>query len=382
MTDRIPELILALILVLIVGACSPSADNASRETAGTLPALGDGLETATPASAGLQEAPLDALTQEAIDASFPDTTSVLLLQDGKLVFERYFRDGGPAVLNDTRSAMKSVTALAVLAAVADGKLASLDEPVFPKLADLAPFAHDGPLKQQITLADFLTMSSALDCNDWEETSPGNEEYMYPLDNWSRWAVDIPLKQDYQRDAAGRGPFSYCTAGVFLLGQVLQRVTGEPVDQYMGRRLLDPLGIGVREWPRSPTGEVMTGGGLRLTSRDLARLGLLVASGGRWQGVSLLPAESVAAALTVRRSVDAEQGYGYLFWQRAYRSPCGPLEGWYMSGNGGNVVAVVPERDLVAVVTRRHYGRQGMHQQTLALIQDHLLAALSCTGAPG
>ncbi|HSD69898.1 MAG TPA: serine hydrolase, partial [Woeseiaceae bacterium] len=196
-------------------------------------------------------------------------------------------------------------------------------------------------------------------------------------NWSRWAVDIPVKIDYQRDASGRGPFSYCTAGVFLLGQVLQRTTGEPVDDYIGRRLLDPLGIAEREWPRSPTGEVMTGGGLRLKSRDLAKLGLLVASGGRWQDESLIPAESMSEALTVRRTIDAEQGYGYLFWQRQYDSPCGPLAGWYMSGNGGNVVAIIPERHLVAVVTRRHYNQRGMHQQTLALLQDHLLAALDC-----
>lgn len=367
---------LALVLMLVAG-CSRPADTGGRVAPGAPAGLGDGLQTAAPASVGLQDAPLAALTQEASDASFPNTTSVLLLKDGKLVFERYFGEGGLELLNDTRSATKSVTALAVLAAIADGELDSLDEPVFARLTDLAPFAHDDPLKQQITLKDFLTMSSSLDCNDWEEASPGNEENMYPLANWSRWAVDIPVKIDYQRDATGRGPFSYCTAGVFLLGQVLQRATGEPVDDYIGRRLLDPLGIAEREWPRSPTGEVMTGGGLRLKSRDLAKLGLLVASGGRWQDESLIPAESMSEALTVRRTIDAEQGYGYLFWQRQYDSPCGPLAGWYMSGNGGNVVAIIPERHLVAVVTRRHYNQRGMHQQTLALLQDHLLAALDC-----
>ncbi|HSD70045.1 MAG TPA: serine hydrolase domain-containing protein, partial [Woeseiaceae bacterium] len=314
MINRSPALILAMILV---AGCSRSAEPPGQETAKVPATLDDGLEAVSPAAAGLQGAPLDALTQDVIDASFPNTTSVLLLKDGKLVFERYFGEGGPAVLNDTRSAMKSVTALAVLAAHADGELPSLDEPAFARLADLAPFAHDDPLKQQITLKDFLTMSSSLDCNDWEEASPGNEESMYPLANWSRWAVDIPVKIDYQRDASGRGPFSYCTAGVFLLGQVLQRATGEPVDDYIGRRLLDPLGIAEREWPRSPTGEVMTGGGLRLKSRDLAKLGLLVASGGRWQDESLIPAESMSEALTVRRTIDAEQGYGYLFWQRQY-----------------------------------------------------------------
>jgi len=345
---------------------------------GAPPWLNDGLEVAAPATVGLRSAPLAALTQPLVDESFPNTTSVLVLKDGKLVFERYFATSSRDVLNDTRSAMKSVTALAVGLALADGALRSIDERAFSRLADLAPFRHDGPLKQGITVADFLTMSSALNCNDWEERSPGNEERMYPRADWSRWAVDIPLKTNYQRDSAGRGPFSYCTAGVFLLGQIIQRAVHEPVDTYINRRLLDPLGIIRRNWPRSPTGEVMTGGGLGLRSRDLAKLGLLVSSGGRWSERQIIPADWISQMLTVSRRVDAEQSYGFLYWQREYRSPCGPLIGWYMSGNGGNVVVHVPGQALVAVVTRRHYNQRGMHQQTARLLEDHVLAALTCS----
>jgi CubicO group peptidase (beta-lactamase class C family) len=365
------RLALIIAILTLVGCSSPySSDSPAR--------LDDGIEVASPGSVGLRIEALARLNQDVIVEFFPNTTSILVLKDGKLVFERYFGEGGPEVLNDTRSAMKSITALAVGAALADGALQSVDEPAFARLADRAPFAQDGPLKQQITLADFLTMSSALDCNDWDEANPGNEENMYPLDDWSRWAVDIPLKSNYRRDASGRGPYSYCTAGVFLLGQILQHATGDPVDGYINRRLLDPLGITSREWPRSPSGEVMTGGGLRLRSRDLAKLGLLVSSAGRWGGQQLVPKDWVAEALTIRRTVDAEQGYGYLFWHREYRSACGPLAGWYMSGNGGNVVVYVPDQALVVVVTRRHYNQRGMHQQTLSLLEDHVLAALTCS----
>lgn len=342
--------------------------------------LDDGLDVATPSTVGLRLAPLLALDNRVVGRSFPNTTSVLVLKDGKLVVERYFGAGGREVLNDTRSAMKSVTALAVGIALADRALRSVDEPAFPRLADRAPFRHDGPLKQRITLADFLTMSSALDCNDWNEANPGNEEGMYPRSDWTRWAVDIPVKPDYQRDADGRGPFSYCTAGVFLLGQILQRAVHEPVDTYVNRRLLNPLGIARHEWPRSPAGEVMTGGGLRLRSRDLAKLGLVVSSAGRWGERQIIPREWIAEMLTVRRRIDAEQSYGFLYWHREYRSPCGRIAGWYMSGNGGNVVVHIPSAALVVVVTRRHYNEPGMHQQTARLLEDHVLAALKCSSS--
>lgn len=182
--------------------------------------LADGLPAAAPAALGLHPEPLGALPRAVAQGHFPRTTGVLLAVRGRLVYEAYFGDGGRDTLNDTRSVGKSITALAVLAAQADGLFASLSEPAFARLPDLAPFAHDGPLKQGITLEDLLTMSSALDCNDDDPASPGNEENMYPRERWSRWAVDLPVRAGYGRDSTGRGPFSYCTAGTFLLGQVL------------------------------------------------------------------------------------------------------------------------------------------------------------------
>lgn len=322
-------------------------------------------------------ASLQGLSQEVVDAHYPQTTSVLVSRNGTLVFERYFRDGGPEALNDTRSAMKSVTALAVGIALADGTLKSEEQPAFALLEDHAPFKHDGPAKQSIMLADFLTMSSALACNDWDMSSPGNEEYMYPQDDWSRWAVDIPLDENYERDARGRGRFSYCTAGVFLLGQILQASAGVALDDWHAERLFAPLGITAVEWPRSPSGEIQTGGGLRLKSRDLIKLGELIQADGRWEGSEVVPADWLEKILTAVHRVDEQQSYGYLFWHRNYATPCGPRSAWYMSGNGGNVVATLEEEDLVIVVTRRHYGQRGMHQQTTQLIEEYVLADLNC-----
>jgi hypothetical protein len=73
------------------------------------PQLHDGLEVRSPSAAGLRESPLSALSAELVGDRFPNTTSVLVLKDGRLVFERYFGSGGREVLNDTRSAMKSIT---------------------------------------------------------------------------------------------------------------------------------------------------------------------------------------------------------------------------------------------------------------------------------
>jgi CubicO group peptidase (beta-lactamase class C family) len=337
-------------------------------------------QTATPQSVGADPTQLMQLGEAIGRGDFPKTTSVLIVLRDRLIYERYFGDGRPDLLNDTRSATKSITSLAVGAAIRDRKIPSKDAPAFEFLADLAAFRNDTALKREITVEDLLTMSSALACDDNVDASPGNEDRMHEQQRWAGWAVDLPTKQDYQRDVNGRGPFSYCTAGVFLLGQILQRASRVPVDQYIEQTILRPLGISKWEWPRSPSGEVMTGGGLRLRSRDLAKIAWMLVNSGRTGKHSIVPAEWVSAATTVHVKANLEQGYGYLFWQRTYASKCGLISGWYMSGNGGNAVVVLKNLGAAIVITRTNYNTRGMHQQTVDLLEKYVLPALPCTSA--
>ncbi|HEY1426368.1 MAG TPA: serine hydrolase [Caulobacteraceae bacterium] len=308
---------------------------------------------------------------------FPKTDAVLVVSDGRLVYERYFGHGGPDALANTRSAMKSVTSLAVGVAIAEGAIRSVKDPVLPYLQDLAPFANDTPDKRQITIEDLLTMSSALDCNDDEPASPGNEDNMHPQRNWTRWAVDLPTMAGYARDASGLGPWRYCTTGAFLLGQVLQRATKTRVDRYIDARILNPLGITRRQWSYSPTGEPMTGGGLELTAGDLAKLAWMVTDGGRWQGRQVVPSAWIDAALTERRPAYPGLGYGYFFWRRTFSTACGTIDGWYMAGNGGNAIVILRDLRAAVVVARSNYGAKAMHDQTKALLETYVLPALKC-----
>src|SRR5262249_22019980 len=152
------------------------------------------------------------LGEAVVRGDFPKTSAVLIVKAGNLVYEQYFGDRGPEVLNDTRSATKSVTSLAVGLAIADGRIASARQPAFALLKDMAPFKNDTADKQAITIEDLLTMSSALDCNDDDDASPGNEDRMHEQQDWTRWAVDLPTMPGYKRDAGGLGPNRYCTVG--------------------------------------------------------------------------------------------------------------------------------------------------------------------------
>jgi CubicO group peptidase (beta-lactamase class C family) len=340
--------------------------------------LHDGLRVANPAALGLDTARLSRIADVLRGDLAPKTTSVLIVYRGRLVYELYAEPGQRELLNNTRSATKSITSLAVGAAIADGKLRSVSQPLFSLLADMRPFAHDDSLKEAITLRDALTMSSALACNDDEDKSPGNENNMHDTRAWTRWAVDLPSDSAYRRDSTGLGPWRYCTTNAVLLGQAVQRAVGERVDHYVERRLLRPLGISQWEWQYSPSGEVMTGGGLGLRSRDLAKLAMLVGNGGAWNGAQVLPSAWISAATgTYRQAYGGALGYGYLFWHQKYRTACESSEGTFMAGNGGNVILTIPDLDAQIVVTRQNYNRPRTAQQTAQLLEDYILPAIPC-----
>ena len=367
--------VLAHALLVAVVAITANASDLSAPAD-----LHDGLPVANPATAGLDVASLIGLNDAVAKGVYPKTTSVLVVRGGKLVYEAYFGDGSSDLLNDTRSATKSITSLAIGAAIADGAISSQHAKAFSYLGDLRPYQNDTPEKEAITIEDFLTMSSALDCNDDDDKSPGNEDNMHPQSNWLRWAVDLPTLQAYARDSSGFGPWRYCTTGAFLLGQILQRAVRMPVDQYVEKRLLRPLGITQRQWPYSPSGETMTGGGLRLRSRDLAKIAAMMEDGGRWRGEQIVPKAWIDSALSARRKAYSDANYGYLFWQRDYATPCGRRSGWYMAGNGGNTVVLLGDLRTAIVVTRTNYNARGMHHQTTDLLERYVLPALPCTSS--
>jgi CubicO group peptidase (beta-lactamase class C family) len=211
----------------------------------------------------------------------------------------------------------------------------------------------------VTARELLTMSSCLDCDDWDDSSPGNEELMYPQEDWLGFALGLPLRES-------RG-FSYCTAGVVALGIGLERALGEPLSDFAQRELFAPLGIERAEWPRTPRGETSTAGGLELTSRSLLRLGELYLH----DGEEVVPREWVAESIRPHARIDDATEYGYLWWLKEY----GGERTFFMTGMGGNRVHVFPGLELVAVITTENFGRRDAHALSDRLLETEILPAL-------
>lgn len=306
--------------------------------------------------------------------------SVLIARHGKLAYEKYF-EGDAATLRDTRSATKSITDILVGIAIDEHKLTGVDAKILSLLPERARrIQNKDPRKAEITVEDFLTMSSSLECDDWNDASRGNEERMYLVEDWAQFILDLPIRgrmhvgEKVEPPKYGRY-FSYCTGGVFTLSEVLEKATGLPADRYAHDKLFAPFGITNVEWVYSPTNVPQTGGGLRLTSHDLLKIAQLYLDGGRRLGTRIVSEEWVRKSTQPHAQIDETRDYGYLWWLKSFRSGEKSYPAFYMSGNGGNKVVVIPALDMVVVITSTNYSTRGMHEQTEKILTDYVLAAV-------
>jgi CubicO group peptidase (beta-lactamase class C family) len=269
-----------------------------------------------------------------------NAAGLLVLQDGKVRLERYARGHGPAERWTSFSVAKSMTSTLVGAAVKDGSIRSLDDPVTRYIPELRGSAYE-----DVTVRHLLTMTSGV---RWDEdyrnpksdvammlvTPPGPDE-----------DVTISYLRRLPREAAPGTKWVYKTGESNLIAVLVRRATGKPLSSYLSEKIWRPFGMEYSAfWQVDERGQEIGGCCLSATLRDYGRFGQFILEGGRAGGKEILPRGWVAEATRKHAEIGAPgRGYGYQWWT-------GPDPIFSAIGIFGQGIVIDPERNLVIVTS--------------------------------
>lgn len=302
-----------------------------------------------------------ALDNAFANGDLPNLHSVVVVRSGSLVLERYYRGRDERrgrslgdvqftadTLHDLRSVSKSIVSLLYGIALAEGDVPTLETPVvtmFPSYADLA----SDPERRRVTIEHLLTMTMGLAWNEGlPYTDPRNSETaMDRAADRYRYVLSQPI-------VAEPGTVWVYTGGATaVLGHLISNGVGKPLLTYAKEKLFDPLYIADVEWIKGRDGEEIAASGLRMTPRDLAKIGQLIWNDGRWNDVQLVPAGWFKASF--KESITTaypEVKYGYHWYlPRQHKWSNGQVGA---AGNGGQRLVIFPDPSLVVVITAGNY----------------------------
>ncbi|WP_431470310.1 serine hydrolase domain-containing protein [Sphingosinithalassobacter sp. LHW66-3] len=279
--------------------------------------------------------PIDAAALDAFIAE-QNIAGLIVVQDGKVRLERYARGYGPEGRWTSFSVAKSFTSTLLGAAIADGYIDSVDEPVTKYIPELAGSAYDG-----VSIAQLLTMTSGA---RW------NEDYTDPNSDVARMFLEpVPAGEDptvyfmrrLEREAEPGSKWVYKTGETNLIGVLVRNATGKSLAEYLSEKVWQPYGMETDAvWMVDPSGNEVSGCCLSVSLRDYARFGQFILEGAPGVVPEGWMADATRAHATVR---PGGFGYGYQWWTYP--------EGRYgAQGIFGQTITIDPESRTVVVIS--------------------------------
>jgi CubicO group peptidase (beta-lactamase class C family) len=264
-------------------------------------------------------------------------TGVLAIKDGRVVMERYALGRKPEDRWETFSVAKSVTSTLIGAAIKDGRIKSLNDPVTDYIPELKGSGYDG-----VTIRQLVTMTSGVKWNE-DYTDPKSDVAL--SSNWPGEPGMEPLvsyMRRLPREAEPGTKFAYKTGETDLAGILLERAVHEPISQYFSEKIWLPSGM-ERDaiWMTDRGGLERGGCCLAFTLRDYGRLALFIAGGGVVHGRSILPDGWLAAATTNQVPPPNKVKYGYFWWVHD--------DGYEALGIFGQSIRFTPKEHLILVI---------------------------------
>lgn len=294
------------------------------------------------------------------------TAGLVIIQDGKVRFERYGLGFDAQGRWTSFSVAKSFTSTLVGAAIQDGYIKSLDDKVSQYIPGLRGSAYD-----DVSIRQLLTMSSGVAWNeDYEDPNADVAKF-----NNAKPEDGLDATVSYMRHLPRAHPpgevWHYNTGETNLIGVLVSSATNKPLSQYLQEKVWQPAGMEApATWLLGATGHEIAGCCLQAATRDFARFGLFVLANGKAGDKQIVPADWFAMATRKQKDIGRPgKGYGFQWW--TYDDGSVAAQGIFGQG-----IFIDPKRELVIASnsdwTRASMGpepeaREAFYKQVQALI---------------
>lgn len=295
--------------------------------------------------------------------------SILVVKDEELILEEYFDTYSRNTQHDLRSVTKSIRSILAGIAIDKGYIESLDDPFLKYLKSHSPKKNKDHRKEEISIRDLMTMSTGLECNDWDRKSKGQEDRVYKKKDWIQYTLDLPVVNDPGEVS------NYCSMGAILLAEIISQSSGMEIDEFAQVYLFKPLGIENVSWGHTSKKKIISSGKrVFMTPRDMAKIGQLILNEGNWKGKQIVSADWVNQSTTAKTKI-TNIDYGFLWWNIPFKYKDQIFSSVVGTGNGGQYIMILSDLNLIAVFTGGAYNSEN-DKIPFAIMNQILLPSLA------
>lgn len=274
-------------------------------------------------------------------------TGMVVLKDGRLVYEKYQHGNGPDTRWMSMSVAKSITSTLVGAAIKDGYIDSLDDNVVQYVPRLKGSAYDG-----VTVGQVLGMNSGVDWNETYTDPDSDRRHLLKAQLAQKPGALMDVMSNLSRAGEPGSMHNYSTGETQVAGEIVIGATGKTLSQYLHDKIWQPYGMesDAKWWLAAKDGHEIGGSGLAATARDFARFGQFFLDGGRIDGQSILPDGWLEKASTPTELTDGKTvNYGLMWWP-AWTESSKEHGAFQARGIQGQAIHIDPRANVVIVVT--------------------------------
>ncbi len=295
------------------------------------------------------------LLLEIDNGTYGEVNSLLIMKNDTLVLEKYFRGFEANQLHRCYSVTKSFTSALIGIAIDKGFINSVDKKIHDFFPQYTSFTNSSEQKQNITLDHVLKMAAGYEWDEWTFSYNDSRNIVSQLVNssdWIKFMLDLPMAN------SPGSSFNYNSGCTVLLAGVIYETTGLRASAFAEEHLFGPLSITNYQWEEGPSGITNTGWGLRLSTRDILKLGKLFYQKGIWEGERIISEGWVNNSTQTKIAINSRNTYAYQWWtfsgNHSYVQQLETNDVFYADGWGNQYVFVIPHLNLIVATHAENY----------------------------